>query len=510
MNTFSTQDITQIKAHQLTTTKVNEDLDKFKSGFKNLNLIRPASISDGIFELNEERIKHYTKIYNNDASSKCKFVPASGAATRMFKDLHSIKRKYDDSKSLLENLEDLDLNHMSNFFKRLEDLPFAETILKDLKLTAADLSKDANKLKFITYALNEDGLNFSNTPKALIPFHNYGEDCLTAFEEHFYEAAEYASVDGVARLHFTITEKHQEKFDEALANFLPKIESETGIKYEVSFSYQLKSTDTIAVNLDFSFYRDADERLLFRPAGHGALLQNLNQVESDFIFIKNIDNVSFNPLQNTQELSGLYKKVLAGVCIDFKSEISRFISELQNNPSDSIIKQSKDFLIENFNSKPQVDTVEALIKLLDRPIRVCGMVKNEGDPGGGPFWVKLDNGEETLQIVEKSQIDLENKHQVEQFEASTHFNPVDIVCTIKNRYDETYNLQKYVDHSQGFVAKKSVNGKPIKGLELPGLWNGSMALWHTVFVEVPQYTFNPVKSVADLLKPHHQTTVDVE
>lgn len=509
MTKFLTEDLKQIKNHHLSPEKVENDLKKFKEGFGTLNIVRPATIGDGILTLEENQLKHFIDVYNNSTLSRCKFVPASGAATRMFKDLHNLIKAYNHEKSLIENLILQDLEHWQPFFENLSQLPFAKSICHYFNFTEADLNEDQHKIEFIAYALDKKGLHLSQTPKALIPFHTYKNKCLTAFEEHLYEAAAYAKHQQKAKLHFTISEAHQPKFNSVLNEIIDRLEAETKVKFEVDFSYQSNSTDTIAINLDHSLYRDKNGKLLFRPAGHGALLENLNQLTTDLIFIKNIDNVCYNPEQKTQQTNNDYKKALAGICISYKTKINHFCKALNQHPSQELIREVKQFLNDSFNLDISTEDPDQLISELDKPIRVCGMVKNEGDPGGGPFWVQFKNGDEKLQIVEKSQIDFNCKKQIKHFEASTHFNPVDIVCSIKNAQGDIFNLQKFVDEDQGFIANKSVDGHPIKGLELPGLWNGGMAHWHTLFVEVPQQSFNPVKSIADLLKPQHQECVDV-
>ncbi len=510
MTKFLTEDLKQIKNHRLTPEKVENDLKKFEEGFGTINISRPATINDGILTLDANQLKHFIDVYNNSTLSRCKFVPASGAATRMFKDLHNLLKAYDDKKSLVENLILQGLEQWHSFFENLSRLPFAKSICNQLNLTEEDLHHDEHKVEFITYALDENGLHLSQTPKALIPFHTYQDKCLTAFEEHLYEAAAYAKHQQTAKLHFTISEEHQSKFDAVLNEIINELEAETNVKFEVDFSYQSNSTDTIAINLDYSLYRDKNGKLLFRPAGHGALLENLNQLTTDLIFIKNIDNVCYNPEQQTQQTNNDYKKALAGLCISFKTKINHFCKALNQHPNQEVIREAKQFLNDSFNLNISTENPEELISILDKPLRVCGMVKNEGDPGGGPFWVQFKNGDEKLQIVEKSQINLDCSKQTKHFEDSTHFNPVDIVCSIKNAEGKTFNLQDFVDDNQGFIANKSVDGHPIKGLELPGLWNGGMAHWHTLFVEVPQQSFNPVKSIADLLKPHHQECVEVQ
>lgn len=505
---LTTEDLVQIKSHHLTEEKLKNDLLKFEEGFSNLNILRPATKNDGIISLNQEQLNQYINCFENSSMSRCKFVPASGAASRMFKDLHHLVNNYDITLSLDENLKSINLTHCRDFLNQLRHLAFATHVLEKTKLNQQDLDTDQGKIEFIQYILSEDGLDYSNTPKALIPFHRYSNKSLSAFEEHLLEAKAYAALDNKADVHFTISKDHQEKFDQKLQEVKTAIENETQLTFNVNFSYQSPSTDTVAINLDHSLYRNTNGKLLFRPAGHGALIKNLNQLTADIIFIKNVDNVGFKAHQNTQIIE--YKKALAGLCIEVKTKINKWCEALKRQPNENTIKDVHHFLRYYFNDHISSDNIDELLKHLDKPLRVCGMVKNEGDPGGGPFWVKFENEEEKLQIVEKSQIDLSCDKQTKQFEASTHFNPVDIVCHIKDHNGKVFNLSKFVNNDQGFIAKKSVDGQPIKGLELPGLWNGGMAYWHTLFVEIPQDTFTPVKSVFDLIKPSHQNPVEFE
>lgn len=503
MSEFYPEDLRHMHSHDLTPEKVNADLKCFKNGFETLKIVKPATLNDGILKLNEADIEKYCEIYEQAEIDVTKFVPSSGAATRMFKDLHLFVNTYDTQQPLKNNLIANQLEHLLDFFEHIHDLPFYSRLIKKLDFKNDKLTSDEEKFKFIKAALT-----FSGLPKALIPFHNYGKHLLTAFEEHFFEAAEYASQNGISKLHFTISELHREKFDQFLKEKLDFISEYTGVKFEVSFSYQSRSTDTVAVNPDLSLYRDENGRLLFRPAGHGALINNLKSINSDLIFIKNIDNVHYKPGTEDEDVNVIYKKALAGLCLDFENQVKSHIRSLKNNASVNEIKAAQGFVQTHFQNSVN-DDVQCLLEFLERPIRVCGMVKNEGEPGGGPFWVKTKDGKMSLQIVEKSQIDLQNGNQVQLMEGSTHFNPVDIVCSIKDIDGNNYDLEKFVDYNQGFIADKSVNGKPIKALELPGLWNGGMADWHTIFVEVPVETFNPVKTVADLLKPRHQTYVEI-
>ncbi|MDN6280539.1 MAG: DUF4301 family protein [Psychroflexus sp.] len=500
---FRPKDLSHIHSHELTPEKIKTDLDCFHNGFETLQIIKPATLNDGILKLSETDIQKYSQAYDQAEIDVTKFVPSSGAASRMFKDLHHFVNKYDKQQPLKNNLIASKLEHLLDFFEHIQDLPFYAALIKKMGLTKSKLTSDEEKFEFIKAALS-----YSDLPKALIPFHNYGQHLLSAFEEHFFEAAEYASQNGVSKLHFTISELHREKFDQFLVEKTDFISEYTGVKFEVDFSCQSRSTDTVAVKPDLSLYRDENGKLLFRPAGHGALISNLKSIDSDLIFIKNIDNVHYKPGTEDKDVNVSYKKALAGLCLDFEAQIKFHIKNLKNQATESQIKAAQGFVQTHFQNSVE-ENVQCLLEFLEKPIRVCGMVKNEGEPGGGPFWVKTKDGEMSLQIVEKSQIDLQNGNQVQLMEGATHFNPVDIVCSIKDVDGNNYKLEDFVDYDQGFIADKSVDGQPIKALELPGLWNGGMADWHTIFIEVPVETFNPVKTVADLLKPRHQSYVEI-
>ena len=359
--------------------------------------------------------------------------------------------------------------------------------------------------------LNENQLNFGNSPKGLLPFHKYKSNHIsTAFEEHLYEAAIYASVNGKAYLHFTISERFKDKFSEEFKRIEEYVEENTGVSFDISFSYQQESTDTIAVTPDDEPFREPDGKLLFRPSGHGALIKNLNALDADVIFIKNIDNVV---VKQYKEEMAKYKMVLAGILLKLQNRCFDYMKVLhEDNISENAFKDIEVFLENALSVKISREyfkymdkyKIEYLREKLNRPIRVCGMVKNEGEPGGGPFWVRDLYGNQSLQIVESAQINLSNKGQKDIFSNSTHFNPVDLVCGVKNYKGEKYNLEDFIDYDTAFITMKTKSGKDLKALELPGLWNGSMANWITIFVEVPIITFNPVKTVNDLLKVPHQ------
>ncbi|MGB1307838.1 MAG: DUF4301 family protein, partial [Oceanihabitans sp.] len=366
------------------------------------------------------------------------------------------------------------------------------------------------KLEFIKTMLDADKLNYGFYPKGLLPFHEYKDHVSTAFEEHLFEAALYASANQQANLHFTISEKHKHIFDAEFKRIEEIVEAKTNTKFHITFSYQSQATDTIAVTPKNQPFLEDNGDLLFRPSGHGALLNNLNALNADVIFIKNIDNVVVFKYENEV---AQYKKMLAGILLEIQEQAFLYLKELEaNNLSESKLVEIAKFLknkmqiviSSEFEKYSHTYQIAYLIEKLNRPIRVCGMVKNEGEPGGGPFWVKDENGKISLQIVESAQIDKKNKAQKSILKNATHFNPVDLVCGTKNYKGEKFNLHNFTDPKTAFITMKTKTGKDLKALELPGLWNGAMAYWNSIFVEVPLSTFNPVKTVTDLLKATHQ------
>ncbi|TCO09149.1 DUF4301 family protein [Natronoflexus pectinivorans] len=492
--------------------QLNEQISRFKVGFPDLNIIRPAIPDNGITILNDSKTEEYTKRFTEQLESSIsvsKFVPASGAATRMFKDLYQY----------LENpvpLKTLEINHP--VVKFIELLPrFAFFALIQEKLKTYNLNnvhvRKSRAEEIIKAVLGEEVLKYGQLPKGLIHFHKYENDVRSAMEEHLAEGARYAlNKNGLVNIHFTVSPEHHELFKEMLYNKGPLIENRFDIGLDVSFSFQKPHTDTLAVTPDNEPFRDESGQLVFRPGGHGALIENLNEQNADLIFVKNIDNVVPEHLMDT---TITYKKALGGMLLDVKETIFSFLVKLEKAPAqitiESIVKfineQLSVKLPENFPAFSNDEKVSYLKSFLNRPIRVCGMVKNEGEPGGGPFIVKDEAGQESLQILETSQINMNDAHQVTQLNNATHFNPVDLVCYVRNYKGKKFDLTKYTDPQTGFISEKSLSGRPLKALELPGLWNGAMANWITLFVEVPIETFNPVKTVNDLLRPQHQPVV---
>ena len=355
---------------------------------------------------------------------------------------------------------------------------------------------DADELRTVENIVAE-GLRYGETPKGLVSFHRYGDEVRKAVEEHLVEGAQYAAAGGEVKIHFTVSPEHLTRFEALLAEKIPGYESRFGVKYRISFSVQDPSTDTLAVNPDCTPFRRADGRLLFRPAGHGALIGNLGKIDADIVFVKNIDNVTTDARRGD---TVLYKKALAGVLLALQERIFEYLMALEVPGAE--LEPIAAFIENELCVKLPKDYGTALLRqVLDRPIRVCGMVRNEGEPGGGPFWVTGADGLETLQIAESNQIAPEKR---ELMRLATHFNPVDLVCSFRTSKGGRFDLQEFVDPATGFISRKSDGGRELLAQELPGLWNGAMARWNTVFVEVPITTFSPVKVVTDLLRPEHQ------
>ena len=476
---FTSNDISQIEARGLSVAEVEKQIDNFRNGFPSLSVVRAASGGDGVRQLSQEELHSAEELYMSRAKEikTIKFVPASGAATRMFKELF----EYVNDNKRTPGIDKLIIN--------LEKFAFFAELAKYLKPQIDD--KDVIRNIII------DGLGYGSKPKGLVTFHAYKEGARKPVEEHLVEAALYASNGERAAIHFTVSPEHKAGFLSLLEERQSHYEKKYGIKYEVSFSEQSPATDTIAVNPDNTPFRNEDGTLLFRPAGHGALIDNLNKLDADIIFVKNIDNVTTD---DRKPDTITYKRVLAGELLRLQERSFELLRALERG--EDRYEEAKRFLCNDLCCKLPEDASRELIKeTLDRPIRVCGMVKNEGEPGGGPFWVGDDKGREQLQIAESSQIAKEDMHLMKE---ATHFNPVDLVCGVK-RYDGTkYDLKQYTDPKTGFISSKSAGGRELRAQELPGLWNGAMANWNTIFVEVPITTFSPVKVVQDLLRPEHQ------
>jgi nicotinamide riboside kinase len=512
---FSSYDFVQIHDHGVNLDTIKKHLEIFNTGIAKAVLERPAVKEDGILKLSDADFEKYAHIFDqrkNQLKLK-KFVPASGAASRMFKFLSEFLNEFDiENETINAYINRKNAVNLTVFLAGMEKFPFFEAMDSKLKTLHPDFNSwnsDRKNYNFIRVMLDAEHFDFCNKPKGILPFHKYTTHIATPIEEHLNESAFYSSSNEHSNLHFTISETHQMHFERIIANVKDKVEKQSDTQININYTYQKKSTDTIAVDMENRPFRFDDGRLFFRPGGHGALIENLNNLQADIVFIKNIDNV----IQNHIESIALYKKGLAGVLTELQSTIFDYLKRIEN---ESIKEENIDEMIIFAQRKLNVVIIEDFYKytlkhqliylreILNRPIRVCGMVKNEGEPGGGPFWVRDLRGNISLQIVESSQIDQQNPSQASILKQSTHFNPVDLVCAIRNYQGEKFDLREFVDYKSGFIVQKNKNGKDIKAYELPGLWNGAMAKWITIFVEVPLLTFNPVKTVNDLLKFAHQ------
>lgn len=514
--TLTKEDIAALHSQGISKEKLEEQLAIFKQGIPFADLRDPAIVGDGIYTCNQQEQEQLVSLFNHkkETLELLKFTPASGAATRMFKFLFKFLKEYSPEKETVNayinktNAQDVRL-----FFVGLDSFPFYEEVrqkLHDKYPEEEQNNIDLNRYRFVQMMLDSEELNFGNTPKGLFPFHRYKHHNATAFEEHLFEAALYANTKGVAKLHFTISQEHHDAFKTQFLDCKEKIEARTQTIFDITYSFQKSTTNTIAVSKENIPIRKPDGNLCLRPGGHGSLIENLNEQEADIIFIKNIDNVV---VAKYEEDVAFYKKMLAGKLLQLQAESFKYLKTIDSLELDEktileivnflqnvfSLKLASDF--EKFSTKYQI---EYLREQLDKPIRVCGMVQNEGEPGGGPFWVKHESGKISLQIIESVQIDPKNERQQKVKAASTHFNPVDIVCGVKDYKGNKYDLTQFIDKKAPFITHKTLQGKPIKALEHPGLWNGAMAHWNTLFIEVPIITFNPVKTVNDLLKPAHQ------
>lgn len=487
---------------------MRKQLDCFKTGFPYLHIHAAASAEAGIMAPTMEEADAFCREWNDYLRQRghkvVKFVPASGAASRMFKNLFAFANgDYEAPKTDFEK----------HFFDGVERMAFAaeldEACRKLYGRGIAQLKREGRYKDIARALLNEEGLNYGGLPKGLLKFHSYADGPRTPFEEHLVEGALYAKdADGNVNIHFTISSEHRRLFEVLLKDIREKYEKEHSAHFNVSFSEQSPSTDTIAVNPDNTPFRTSDGKLLFRPGGHGSLIKNLGEIDADVIFIKNIDNVVPDRLKAD---TVRYKTLLAGVLVDYQAKIFRYLEQLEsghyNMESLRAMLQflQKKLWCKNPSTKLLEDTELAIYlkNKFDRPLRVCGMVRNTGEAGGGPFLAYNPDGTYSPQILESSQIDMADAHAKETFEKGTHFNPVDLVCAVRRHDGRRFDLQKYVDPATGFISSKSKEGRELKALEHPGLWNGSMSDWNTVFVEVPLSTFNPVKTVNDLLRPQH-------
>lgn len=511
---FTETDLKQFAKQGVNVDIVNEQIENFRKGFPFMQITAPASVGNGIIKLDCDEVDDLIDLYKGFDGARVKFVPASGAATRMFKDLFEFLQDY--PKKGQETLNSKGFNSASNFFQNIKKFPFYTKLYDELWSTGYKMDELLERKYYLPIAealLATDGLNYGNLPKGLIPFHQYNDGCRTALEEHLVEGSQYCrDKQGNLNIHLTVSTEHWDGFKKLIERVREQYELHYDVKLNISLSVQKISTDTIAVEKDNTPFRNPDGTILFRPGGHGALLDNLNDIDTELIFIKNIDNIVPDRLKPQ---TVRYKKALAGLLISYKDIIADYILKLNNEDCcdedfvNEIFEFTKNELCvlpsEKLNVKDKKTLKSYVLGILNRPIRVCGMVKNQGEAGGGPFWVKSTDGTTSLQIVESSQVDLNNPNIKAIFNESTHFNPVDLVCYVKDFNGNKFDLLKYRDSETGFISSKSKDGRELKAQELPGLWNGAMSNWNTIFVEVPLLTFNPVKSVNDLLREEHQT-----
>jgi hypothetical protein len=505
---FTETDLQQISKEGLLPDKVKEQLQTFIQGIPFAEVITAASIGNGIELIGKVDQQKLVALFEEKKEDLdlVKFVPASGAATRMFGFLHRFLEGFDpDKRKLNDYIKNQSDATLSTFLESINEFAFVDQVRKKIREHYPDYrlgSKGLRAYIFVKMMLTEKGLNFINMPKGLVPFHKYSKYSTTAFEEQLYESSYYASAKDEAFLHFTFSESHLHFFKNEFEEVKRRVTKKTKTKFNISYSFQKKETKTIAASEKNQPARNAAGELIFRPSGHGALLENINDIDADIIFIKNIDNVV---IEGLSEDNSFYKKMLAGKLLWIQNKVFGYLRILAKNEYNAEwINEVKSFLWNELNIKNIPDDIEKIEDILNRPIRVCGMVKNVGAAGGGPFWVKDVKGKTTLQIVELAQINLKDKHQQIIASKATHFNPVDLICGVRDYKGKKFDVSKFTDPKTGFITKKTENGVSIKALELPGLWNGAMADWNTILVEVPLSTFNPVKTVNDLLNSEHR------
>lgn len=500
-------DKAQLEAKGISEAQIEQQIRDFQTGFPFLKLRGAAAVGDGILAPTADEVAQYIQAWNDykaQGHHVTKFVPASGAASRMFKNMFEfLSADYDVPTTDFEK----------KYFEHIHDFAFYPALDDACHVNEGEgvdaLISEGNYKAVVKNMLNEEGLNYGQLPKGLLQFHSYSDEARTPLEEHLVEAALYASSRGEADVHFTVSTEHRELFEDLVERVLPEYEAKYGIKYHVSFSEQKPSTDTMAANMDNTPFRNEDGTLLFRPGGHGALIQNLADLDSEVVFVKNIDNVVPDRLKDE---TVTWKQVIAGVLVTLQKQAFKYIELLDSGKYthediEKMIRFTRHELYTDMPGLKEMEDAELVTYLrtkLNRPMRVCGVVKNVGEPGGGPFLAYNPDGSISLQILESSQIDTNNPEYMKMFTEGTHFNPVDLVCAVRDYKGEKFDLPKYVDPATGFISYKSKSGRELKALELPGLWNGAMSNWSTIFVEVPLATFNPVKTVNDLLREQHQ------
>jgi len=516
---LSDADRVQLKKLGISEAEVRRQLEIFQKPLFSVELMRNCTVGDGIFKIDPEETGDYINAQRKAAlkGQFLKFVPASGASTRMFKFLFQVQQAADSISWEVVNQAvrkgDATFEKFKRFMENISQFAFYKDLKEVMSRNGLDLERliDDGELKpVLQFLLTARGLNYGSMAKGLVKFHRYPSGHRTAFEEHLIEAAEYVrNADGACRLHFTVPSAYREWFSDLLENVRADYEKKYNVRFKVDFSFQQQSTDTIAVDLRNEPLRDENDLLVFRPGGHGALLQNLTALQNDLVYIKNIDNVVPDCLKG---VSNFWKRVLGGMLVTLEAEVHKYVRLLKHEATDAIQEEAEKFarnrlwivFPEDYTDWPSSKRHRFLLTKLDRPIRVCGVVPNVGEPGGAPFWVREEDGTCSIQVVEKAQVNFDSPEQDAIWNSSTHFNPVDLVCSMRNFEGKPFDLRRHVNPDAVFIAKKSIAGRELKALELPGLWNGAMADWTTVCVEVPIITFNPVKTVDDLLRPEHQ------
>ena len=498
---LSEKDLQQIAQRGISQEQIETQLHEFETGFPFLRLEAAAAIGRGIVAPDADERKDFIAAWENykaEGHRIVKFVPASGAASRMFKNIFAFVDGENDVPTT---------DFEKKYFDEIERFAFYDALdavcVKNEGKGIRALIAEGNYKAVAANMLSKEGLNYGQLPKGMLLFHKYDEGARTPMEEHLVEGALYAASKGESHVHFTVSHEHMDFFRQKVAEKADGFAKKYGVSYDITFSEQKPSTDTIAANPDNTPFRESDGSLLFRPGGHGALIENLNEIDADVIFIKNIDNVVPDRLKpETVE----WKQIIAGVLVTLQQKAFAYLRQLDAGATDEQLAEIAQFVEKCLCVDPKNNKVDAdyLRSKLDRPMRVCGVVKNVGEPGGGPFLTYNQDGTVSLQILESSQIDTKNEEYMKMFTQGTHFNPVDLVCAVKDYQGKPFNLPDFVDKTTGFISSKSKSGKELKALELPGLWNGAMSNWSTVFVEVPLGTFNPVKTVNDLLREQHQ------
>lgn len=504
---ITAEDRALLEAKGISEAEIEKQLKQFREGFPFLRLQGAASEAKGVAVLDDEAQARYAQVwedYKAEGHRIAKFVPASGAASRMFKDLFEfLTASYEVPTTPFEK----------TFFNGIQEFAFYPALEDACHVNAGEgveaLLADGQYKAVVQNLLGEEGLDYGQLPKGLLQFHTYSNETRTPLEEHLVEAALYASSRGQVDVHFTVSNEHRELFEDLAERVKPEFEAEYGVQFRIQFSEQKPSTDTLAATMDNTPFRTEDGRLLFRPGGHGALIQNLDDLNSEVVFVKNIDNVVPDRLKAD---TVAWKQVIAGLLVTLQQQAFAYLRLLDSGTySHEQVLEMVRFVrhelctdVPGLKDMEDTELVVFLRRKLNRPMRVCGVVKNVGEPGGGPFLAYNADGSISLQILESSQIDTSNPEYVQMFAQGTHFNPVDLVCALYDYKGAKFSLPRYVDPATGFISYKSKNGRELKALELPGLWNGAMSDWSTVFVEVPLSTFNPVKTVNDLLRDQHQ------